>query len=217
MDLGTGALDNGCDAALVIDALRAIKSAGLRPRRSIRFILFSGEEQGMVGSRAYVAAHRKELDQAAGVVVFDSGTGHVTGFSLGGRRDVVEAVSRLVEPLKEFDATKLTADADWGTDHFDFMLEGVPTFVAHNEESNYLANYHASSDTFDKVDLGQLKNQVAEAAVLSFGLANSSERVGPRLTRAEIEQTMHETHLDEQLKAAHMWDDWASRRRGREE
>jgi carboxypeptidase Q len=216
-DLGTGALDNGCDAALVIDALRAIKSAGLRPRRSIRFILFSGEEQGMVGSRAYVAAHRKELDRAAGVVVFDSGTGHVTGFSLGGRRDVVEAVSRLVEPLKEFDATKLTADADWGTDHFDFMLEGVPTFVAHNQESNYMVNYHASSDTFDKVDLGQLKNQVAEAAVLSFGLANSSERVGPRLTRAEIEQTMRETHLDEQLKAAHMWDDWASRRRGREE
>ena len=216
-DLGTGALDNGCDAALVIDALRAIKSAGLTPRRSIRFILFSGEEQGMVGSRAYVAAHRGEMDQAAGVVVFDSGTGHVTGFLLGGRKDVVEAANRLVEPLKQFDATTLTTDADWGTDHFDFMLEGVPTFVAHNEESNYLVNYHATSDTFDKVDLGQLKNQVAEAAVLIYGLANSSERVGRRLTRAEIEQTMRETHLDEQLKAAGMWDEWASKKRGREE
>jgi carboxypeptidase Q len=215
-DLGTGALDNGCDAAMVIDALRAIKAAGLRPRRSIRFILFSGEEQGMVGSRAYVKAHRNELDEDAGVVIFDSGTGHVTGFSLGGRKDVVEAATRLVAPLKQFDATTLTTDADWGTDHFDFMLEGVPTFVASNEESNYLVNYHASSDTFDKVDLNQLKNQVAEAAVLSYSLASSAERVGPRLNRAEIEQTLHESHADEQLKAVGMWDEWASGKRGRE-
>src|SRR5437899_10460932 len=60
-ELGTGALDNGCNAALVIDALRAIKDSGVRPRRSIRFILFSGEEQGMIGSHAYTVAHRNEL------------------------------------------------------------------------------------------------------------------------------------------------------------
>jgi hypothetical protein len=60
-ELGTGALDNGCNAALVIDALRAIKSTGLKPRRSIRFILFSGEEEGLLGSRAYSRAHRAEL------------------------------------------------------------------------------------------------------------------------------------------------------------
>src|SRR5712671_2034109 len=57
-ELGTGALDNGCNAALVVDALRAIKSSGLKPKRSIRFILFSGEEQGMIGSRAYAFNHR---------------------------------------------------------------------------------------------------------------------------------------------------------------
>ncbi|MGB6988464.1 MAG: M20/M25/M40 family metallo-hydrolase, partial [Candidatus Sulfotelmatobacter sp.] len=65
-ELGTGALDNGCNAALVIDALRAIKASGLKPRRSIRFILFSGEEEGLLGSRAYARAHRFELDKAAG-------------------------------------------------------------------------------------------------------------------------------------------------------
>ncbi len=88
-ELGTGALDNGCNAALVIDALRAIKASGLKPRRSIRFILFSGEEEGMIGSREYAVAHRNELDKAAGVVVFDGGTGKTTGFSSGGRKDVV--------------------------------------------------------------------------------------------------------------------------------
>src|SRR5262249_20634265 len=68
-ELGTGALDNGCNAALVVDALRSIKAAGLRPKRSIRFILFSGEEEGLLGSHAYVLAHRNELDNAAGMVV----------------------------------------------------------------------------------------------------------------------------------------------------
>jgi hypothetical protein len=214
-ELGTGALDNGCNAALVIDALRAIKASGLRTRRSIRFILFSGEEEGLLGSHAYAIAHRAELDKAAGVVVFDSGTGRVTGFSLGGRKDVVEAANNLVAPLKQFDAATLTTDAEWGTDHWDFMLEGVPTLVASQEEANYLINYHAMSDTFDKVDVAQLKKHVAEAAALTFGIANASERLGPRLHHAQIEQTLRETHLDELMKTFGMWQKWQEGQWGR--
>src|SRR5580704_8932878 len=214
-ELGTGALDNGCNAALVIDALRAIKTAGLRPRRSIRFILFSGEEEGLLGSHAYAIAHRAELDKAAAVIVFDSGTGKVTGFSVGGRKDVVDAANNLVSPLKQFDAATLKTTAEWGTDHFDFMLEGVPTFVAEQEEANYLINYHAMSDTFDKVDLPQLKKHVAEAAALTFGIANNPERLGPRLHHAQIEETMHETHLDDLMKTFGMWQMWQEGKWGR--
>ncbi len=214
-ELGTGALDNGCNAALVIDAVRVIKVSGLTPRRSIKFILFSGEEQGMMGSRAYVAAHRSELDKIAGVVVFDSGTGKTTSFSVGGRKDILEAAQPLVAPLAQFGADKLIPTAESGTDHFDFMLEGVPTFVAEQDESNYLENYHAVSDTYDKVDFTQLKKHVAEAVVLSWGLANIPDHVGPRLHRAEIEQTLHETHLDQEMKNMDMWDDWAKGKRGR--
>jgi carboxypeptidase Q len=213
-ELGTGALDNGCNAALVIDALRAIKASGLRPRRSIRFILFSGEEEGMIGSHAYAVAHRNELDKAAGVVIFDSGIGKVTGFSVGGRKDIMPAADGLTAPLKQFEATGLTTDAEWGTDNFDFLLEGVPTFVADQEEDNYLINYHAMSDTFDKVSIPQLKKHVAEAAVLTFGLANAVQK-SPRLNHAQIEQTMRETHLDDQLKTFGMWQDWQSGKRGR--
>jgi carboxypeptidase Q len=216
-ELGTGALDNGCNAALVIDALRAIKASGLRHRRSIRFVLFSGEEEGMVGSRAYTVAHQAELDKTAGVVIFDSGIGRVTGFSLGGRRDIADSATALVAPLKQFDATTLTTDADWGTDNFDFLLQGVPTFVANQEEYNYLLNYHAMSDTFDKVDLVQLKKHVAEAAALILGMADAPARLGPRLNHAQIEQTLHETHLDEQLKTFGMWGDWESGKRGRKD
>jgi carboxypeptidase Q len=216
-DLGTGALDNGCNAALVVDALRAIKASGVHPRRSIRFILFSGEEEGMVGSHAYAITHRPELDKAAGVVIFDSGIGRVTGFSLGGRRDIVDAATSLVVPLKPLDAAILTTDAEWGTDNFDFMLEGVPTFVANQEEANYLINYHAMSDTFYKVDLAELRKHVVEASALTFGIANSPERLGPRLHHAEIEQTLHETHLDEHLKIFGIWSDWDSGKRGRKD
>jgi hypothetical protein len=214
-ELGTGALDNGCNAALVIDALRAIKASGLRPRRSIRFILFSGEEQGMLGSQAYVVAHRAELDRAAGVVVFDAGIGRVTGFSLGGRSDVLDRAKALVAPLKPWDAATLTTDNQWGTDNFDFMLEGVPTMIANQVEGNYLINYHASSDTFDKVDIAELKRHVAEAAVLTYGLAQTPERIGPRLHHAAIEQTLRDTHLDDQLKIFGIWNDWEAGKRGR--
>jgi carboxypeptidase Q len=216
-ELGTGALDNGCNAALVIDALRAIKASGLKPRRSMRFLLFSGEEEGMIGSRAYATAHRNELDKAAGVVIFDSGTGKTTAFSTGGRKDVMAAVEPILAPLGQFGVTKAIPTAESGTDHFDFMLEGVPTFVAVQEEANYLENYHATTDTFDKVDFAQLKNHVAEAAELSFALANSANRIGPRLNRAQIEETMHETHLDQELKDMGMWDDWTNGKRGRKQ
>src|SRR3954454_12385974 len=189
-ELGTGALDNGCNAALVVDALRAIKASGVLPRRTIRFVLFSGEEEGLLGSRAYATSHRAELDRAAGVVIYDSGTGKTTGFSLGGRQDVLGTAKQLIAPLAQFDIKDLKLDMEWGTDHFDFMLEGVPTFVADQQEANYLENYHAVSDTYDKVDFTQLKKHVAEAAALSFELASMDPRIGPRLTHDQIEQTM---------------------------
>ena len=215
-ELGTGALDNGCNAALVIDALRAIKASGFVPRRTIRFILFSGEEEGLLGSRSYAFSHRAELDKAAGVVIYDSGTGKTTGFSVGGRSDFVGTAKNLIAPLAQFDVKDIKTDMEWGTDHFDFMLEGVPTFVADQQEANYLENYHATSDTYDKVDFAQLKKHVAEAALLALELADLPEKIGPRLTHDQIEQTMRDTNSVEMLKADGIWEDWVSGKRGRQ-
>jgi hypothetical protein len=215
-ELGTGALDNGCNAALVVDALRAIKASGLKPRRTIRFVLFSGEEEGLIGSHAYAVAHRRELDKAAGVVIYDSGTGKTTGFAIGGRKDILDTAKQLMAPLAQFDVKDVKLDMEWGTDHFDFMLEGVPTFVADQEEANYLENYHAISDTYDKVDFAQLKKHVAEAAALSFELADLPEKIGPRLTHDQIEQTMRDTNSVDMLKADGIWEEWVSGARGRE-
>lgn len=183
-ELGTGALDNGCNAALVIEAARAIKATGLVPRRTIRFVLFSGEEQGTVGSFEYVKAHRAELDKIRAMITFDSGIGRVTGFSLGGRRDLEAGVRDVLKPLESWEANDHTFDASFGTDNFDFLLEGVPTLVANQEEANYLPNYHAASDTLDKVDMRELKLNAALAAVTAWGVADRAQPLGPRLSRS---------------------------------
>lgn len=215
-NLGTGALDNGCNAALVIDSLRSIKAAGVRPRRTIRFILFSGEEQGLFGSLAYVRAHRGELDNVVAELVLDAGDGAITGFSTGGRKDVDTALAPLLRPFAQWNATELTNDAELGTDNFDFMLEGVPTILPNQEPANYLVNYHASSDTFDKVDFAQLKKNEAMVAELALELANAPERIGPRYTRSQIEATFPDTHLDDALKGFRLWNSWMDGSRGRE-
>jgi carboxypeptidase Q len=214
-ELGTGALDNGCNSALVIETLRAIKAAGPRPRRTIRFVLFTGEEELNVGSFAYTQAHQAELDNTVAMLTWDEGTGKTTGFSLGGRKDLVEPVTRLLNPIKQFGANTLTTDAFVGTDNMDFLLEGVPNLVANQEEANYLINYHASSDTYDKVDLPQLRKHIAIAAYLTYVIADNPERLGPRQDRKQIESLIQETHLDDQLKAFDLWSSWANGKRGR--
>jgi carboxypeptidase Q len=214
-ELGTGALDNGCNAAMVIDTLRAIKAAGLRPRRTIRFILFSGEEEGLLGSQAYAAQHANEMDKALAAVVFDSGTGRVTGFTLSGRTELVAPARELLRPLAALRAAEVTQDADMGTDNFDFLLQGVPTLVANQDPANYMENYHAASDTFDKVDLTNLRDEVAEAAAVAFGIADAPQRFGTRQTRPQIEQLLLETHLDHPMKLNGTWADWESGKRGR--
>ncbi len=214
-ELGTGALDNGCNAALVIDALRSIKAAGTRPRRTIRFILFSGEEQGLFGSLAYVRAHRDELDNIVAEVVLDEGSGPVTSFSTGGRKDVDAALASMVQPFAQWKANAITDDATVGTDTYDFMIEGVPTLMPNQEAANYLVNYHATSDTFDKVDFPQLKKNEAMAAELIIELANAPQRIGPRFTRDQIEATFKETHLDDQMRGFGLWEEWQNGSRGR--
>ena len=213
-DLGTGALDNGCNATMVIDAARVIRASGVIPRRSIRFVLFTGEEQGMLGSWAYARAHRPELDLMIAAVIFDAGIGAVTGYSLGGRKDLLPAVREALEPVKSLGVKEFTFDIETGSDDFDFLLEGVPTLTANQAPANYMLNYHAASDTFDKVDIVQLKRHAAIAAVTAYALADREQRIGPRQSRAEIDQLLKDDGLDH--KAAMKWSLWQKGDRGRQ-
>jgi hypothetical protein len=214
-DLGQGTLDNGCDDALVIDAARVIHSSGSLPRRSIRFVLFNGEEQVMVGSRAYVEAHRAELDRTIAAIVFDSGSGIVTGYSVPGRKDMIPALRDALVPLKPLGVNNFTDDAAIETDNFDFLLEGVPTLLPNQEIANYLPNYHSPTDTFGKVNIANLKKQTAIAAITAYALADDPQRVAARQSRAEIEQLLQDTGLDRQMKLEGFWPEWQTGKRGR--
>jgi carboxypeptidase Q len=117
-DLGQGALDNGCNAVLVIDAARQIAAVARehQPRRTIRFVLFTGEEAGFLGSRADARLHRAELDQTVAMITFDEGAGRTTGFSTGGRTDTVAAADAALQPAASLGPFTQTTDAFIGTD-----------------------------------------------------------------------------------------------------
>jgi carboxypeptidase Q len=212
-DLGTGAEDNGVNAALVIDIARAFHELGLRPYRTIRFVLFSGEEQGMWGSRRYVERHHAELGNHAAVVVFDSGSGRLTGFYLNGREDLRAPVNAALSPVSGFNAGEHMMDAMDGTDNFDFLLSGVPNLVGIQDPIPYLPDYHAESDTFDRVNQREEKVTEALASALIWGLAENPERL-PRQTREQVRKLVIDTKLDQQMKAFGQWDDFTSGKRG---
>jgi len=216
-NVGAGALDAGCNAALVIEAARVIHLTGLRPRRSIRFVLFTGAEQGGLGAWAYVRAHRAELDRAVAAVFFSWGSGRVTGFSLAGRSDIEPGVRESLALLdSSWNVNQHTSDASLGADNLDFLLEGVPNLVANQEHAGYSANHHTASDTFDKVDMVNLKRNTAVAGVLAFGLAEHAAPLGRRLSRAETEMLLVRTGFDTKMQSAGLWRLWESGERGRQ-
>jgi Zn-dependent M28 family amino/carboxypeptidase len=213
-DLGTGAEDNGVNVALVIDLARAFHDLGIVPRRTLRFALFTGEEQGMLGSEAYVARHKSELDKFAAVVVFDTGSGHLDGFYLNGRDEMRKPVNSALAAVEGLGASGHLVDAIDGTDNFDFMLSGVPNLVGIQDPIPYLPDYHAESDTFDRVNASEEKNTEAIAGVLLWSFAENPERPAWRQTRAEVEKLVVDTKIDEQMKAFGQWDDFKAGKRG---
>jgi hypothetical protein len=96
------------------------------------------------------------------------------------------------------------------------MLEGILTLDPNQEPANYMLNYHATSDTFDKVDIAELKRQVAIASVTAYALADDQKRMAPRQSRSEIEQLLKDTGLGEEMKLEGFWPAWESGERGRQ-
>jgi len=213
-DLGTGAEDNGVNAAMMIDIARSFKALGVVPRRTVRFALFTGEEQGMLGSQAYVLQHATEIGRHVVMIAFDTGSGRTTGFYLNGRDDLRRPVDQALATVPGLDEPNDSMEAIDGTDNFDFLLSGVPNLIAKQDWAPYLPNYHAESDVFDAVNPEEARNNAALAAVLVWGLAESPGRPAPRQTRAEVENLLHRARLDEQMKAFGQWDDWETGRRG---
>jgi carboxypeptidase Q len=171
-DLGTGTTDNGTGSMVVLEAARAIAQSGLKPKRTIRFILFSGEEEGLLGSRAYAEAHQKEADSIQAVLVLDNGTGAVTGQALQGRTDLDGLWKQLLAPVARLEADSVRDANKGGTDHLSFLPYGVPGFNFDQKPRGYDHTHHSQTDTYDHAVEGDLKQAAAVMAVTAYELAN---------------------------------------------
>jgi Zn-dependent M28 family amino/carboxypeptidase len=224
--LSSGAVDEACNAALVVEAARDIHLTGVRPRRSIRFVIFGGrtepqlgtrqnKDQGMAGSWAYVRAHHEELDRARAAILFDAAAKRVNGFALNGRHDIESGVREVLKPIDSMGVARHSFNAPLELDSFDFLLEGIPTIVTATVEASELGGHRASSNSLDKIDIKELKRNTAIAAVTAFGVAERAEPIGPRQSRVEIESLLKTTGLDVQMKTKSLWPLWESGQRGR--
>src|SRR5882757_8794271 len=157
-DLGTGSTDNGTGSSAVLEAARALAKLDLKPKRTIRFVLFSGEEEGLVGSKMYVDAHKSDLDKISAVLVHDTGTGKVLTLGLHDNYQDRELVEQVLAPLGELKLLEPSMQRSFGTDHASFDDVGVPGFWCIQNGAEYSKTHHSQSDTFDKVwkdDLNQ--------------------------------------------------------------
>ncbi|MDH4073475.1 MAG: M28 family peptidase, partial [Gammaproteobacteria bacterium] len=146
---------------------------------------------------------------------FDIGTGRIVGFFTGGMAGLGPLVDDYLQPVSGLGPFAQVNVPLVGTDNFDFMMEGVPNLIAAQADANYASNYHAASDTFDKVDQNQLKLNSAIAAAVVWGFANDDRRL-PRWSHAEIEALIGSTDLEQQMRNFGVWADWAEGRRGRQ-
>jgi hypothetical protein len=212
--LGTGALDNGANVAVVIDIARQIRRLGLKPRRTLRFVLFNGEEQGLQGSMAYVRQHEDELDRYVMAIAMDLGSGKITGFFENGRPEINTRLQDLLAPVMGMGPFPTIKEIATGTDTFDFMLQGIATTVPFQAASNYPSNYHAESDTFDKVDQTQLRINASIIAALTYGFAETDVN-WQRHDRKQIELLVDSLELTDAQKEFPPWQGWLAGSRGR--
>jgi hypothetical protein len=176
-DLGTGATDNGAGAAAVMEAARLLARSGAQPQRTIRFVLFSGEEQGLLGSQAYVEAHRAELDRHSAVFVMDTGAGAIDAVALQGRREVEPLMQRVVAPLRELGVVDTDLRLEGDTDHVPFDAAGVPAFCVEQVQHDYSRNHHSQADTLEKVKPSELEQAAVVLALLAYRVAQLPDRL----------------------------------------
>jgi len=185
-DLGTGATDNGTGSTAVLEAARALQKSGLKPKRTIRFVLFSGEEQGLNGSKAYVKAHKSELGKVSGVLVHDSGTGKVLTIGLMGNYNVRETVDRVMYPLAEpAGIMEPTLRSEGGSDHVPFDEAGVPGFWCVQETADYEKMHHSQADVLDHVRWDDLAQGAGVLAVFAYNTAQLPELLPRKSVKTE--------------------------------
>ena len=177
-DLGQGALDNGTGAMAVLEAARTLKALGWKPKRTITFILFTGEEQGGIGAETFLKNHAAEIPKMDAVLIHDTGTGKVFSIALEDEYETAPLMTEIYRPLQEvFDMRPLSTRVFGASDHEPFMKAGVPGYFCVQKPAHYGQAHHSQADTFDKV----IPDQINEGAALLAAWAWNVSEMPPAL------------------------------------
>jgi Zn-dependent M28 family amino/carboxypeptidase len=204
---GTGATDNGAGVSVAMEAVRIIQTLGLKPRRTIRIGLWTGEEQGLLGSRAYVAEHfgkmetppatgaapaaapggrpaagnlvtKPEYEKFSGYFNLDNGTGKVRGVYLQGNESIRGLFRQWLTPFRDMGANTLSISNTGGTDHLSFDGIGLPGFQFIQDEIEYdTRTHHSNQDVFDRIQGDDMKQAATIMAAFVYNAATRDEKL----------------------------------------
>lgn len=172
-DLGSGAIDNGSGVSMVMETMRVLKELGIRPKRTIRAVLFMNEENGLRGGRAYFDAVSKseELQKHVAAIETDAGAAPPVGFTTTLEGKSLDAVSAKASVLNRIAKIAFTSSKHTGADTSPLTDAGVPGFGLVPDPRHYFDYHHTPADTLDKVDSQALAQDTAAVAALAYVLA----------------------------------------------
>ena len=204
-DLSEGSTDNGTGSASVLGAADAIVRSGMKPRRTIRFVLFTGEEQGLDGSFAYIKQHQSELANHLGDLVLDEGQGPVSEFQLGGRDDLVASFQPFSKSLANIREIKVDEKVESGTDTLPFSMAGLPGINMNQDSPDYKYTHHSAADALEAVKADVLTQNATLMALTAYWIADRPERFAIPWSAERTAKMLRAQGQYDFLKAFNLW------------
>lgn len=184
---GTGATDNAAGSAVMLEAMRILKSSGVRLRRTVRLGLWGGEEQGLLGSKEYIKAHfgdpetmqlKPDHAKLAGYFNVDNGTGAIRGVYLQGNEAVAPIFQAWMEPFRNLGMTTLAIRNTGGTDHLSYDAVGLPGFQFIQDEVEYdTRTHHSNMDVYERIQPQDMMRNAVIVASFVYNTANRDEKL----------------------------------------
>jgi carboxypeptidase Q len=173
---GTGATDNAAGSVIMMEAMRILKTLGVQPRRTIRIALWSGEEQGLLGSRFYVQNHPELHARISAYLNIDNGTGRLRGIWTQSNPAAAPIFEQLLWPFRDIGIVAVRHGNTGGTDHLSFDRAGIPGFNFIQDPIEYsIRTHHSNADTFDRLLIEDLKQAAVIVAATAYHLAMREE------------------------------------------
>jgi carboxypeptidase Q len=184
---GNGATDNAAGVAVMMEAMRVLKAVGAKPRRTIRIGLWGGEEEGLLGSKAYVRAHladpqtmalKPEHEKISAYYNLDNGTGRIHGVWMQGNLAVIPIFEEWIKPLRDFDVTTLTPQSVRGSDYLSFDDVGIPAFQFMQDRIEYNSRtHHSNMDVVDRIQRDDLVQMAVVVATMAYDTAMRDQKL----------------------------------------